>query len=253
MIRLILVTMLMIMACAAMAANVYLPPVRNIFTDGTIIPIYYNTSGARGLTALKLKQDVALFARLSSSKRISDATTIFNLMTTATANKLVKRASATAGTYDRVLEIKDKTGKIVYYVQQNGAITMGTPVPFSISSVYPVNGATNVSNGVWFHATSAGLGWIRQNPTTPAITFSKSRLENVGISNTYIVGSSLVPLSDGGRIYSFPNFSGARGGTYTMRVNRAVLIQTDGESTHSCGSAMTDAGGGICQSTFTMK
>ena len=247
--RLIMIAMAVLLTSAAIAANYYMPPVRNNPSDTTIVQTYNNTSGARGMTWLELKKQTSAFAHLSASRRIGSATQIFNLMTSATTNKLVKRADATAGMYTRVMEIKDHLGKIVYFIQRDGQVNFGTPTPLSISSVYPTNGATNISNGVWVDYSSSGGGRIRTNPLVPAVTYNKST--TVSISTQYIQGSSIAP-TDGNTVWPFLNFSGAAATTYTMKVVRGSIIQTDGETTSSCGTAMTDVAG-ICTSTFTMR
>lgn len=247
--RLNLIAMAVLLSSTAIAANYYMPPVRNYPSDSALFSTFQNTSGARGMTWLELKKQTSLFAHLSTSARIANATQIFNLMTTASPAKLVKRADPAAGQYARVFEIKDHAGKIVYFIQRDGQVNFGTPTPLSISSVYPINGATNVSNGTWFNYSTTGGGWQRINTTTPGVTYNKSTI--VSISTQYIQGSSIAPLGENAG-WVFPNFSGAAGATYTMKVVRGSIVQTDGESASSCGTAMTDISG-ICTSTFTMK
>ncbi|MBC7963798.1 MAG: hypothetical protein H7Y05_12740 [Steroidobacteraceae bacterium] len=248
--RLIITALLMLVAAACFAAAPWytVPNAKRLYDDSRIM-VYTNASGTRNLTGLQLKQDLNAFIRLSSSKRVADATQIFNLMTTGTSNKLVKRAAPGATTYTRLMEIKDNTGKIVYWINNSGQMVFGTPVALAVSTVYPTNGATNVSNGTWFNYSSTGLGWQRINTTTPAVTYNKQT--GVTISEQYIVGSAITPAGSEA-VWSFNNFSGAAGTTYTMKVSRAAIVQTDGETANSCGTAMTDIAG-LCTSTFTMK
>lgn len=260
--KLVLVTMLMLIAAAAFAAQQYynFPTATTIRDDARIL--IYNNNSSQNITGLQLKQETAAYAHLSSSRNIANATQIFNLMTTATANKLVKRAASGASPYARVFEIKNGLGKIVQYIVANGMMVFGTPVPLQITEVYPANGATNVSNGTWFNYTTAGLGWQRMNATTPSVTYNKQAFLNFSstavisspISQQYIVGSSIAPRQsdETPAIWRFANFSGAAGATYTMKVVRGSIVQTDGETTSSCSALMPDVAG-LCVSTFTMR
>lgn len=247
--RLIITALILLVAAVGMAAQQYYTfPTINSLRDDARVLVYSNLS-SKNITGLALKQEISAFAHLSAARRIGSANQIFNLMTTATATKLIKRAASGAGAYTRVLEVKDGTGKIVHWVDASGSLYFGTPISLSISSVYPANGATNVSNGVWVDYSSSGGGRIRTNPTIPAVTYNKSA--TVSISTQYIQGSSIAP-TDYNNIWAFNTFSGAAATTYTMKVVRGSIVQTDGESASSCGTAMTDVSG-ICTSTFTMK
>lgn len=225
--------------------------------DTDRILIYQGTTSAnRNVTGLALKQEISAYAHLSAARRIGSANQIFDLITSANSKKLIKRAAAGAGPYARVFEIKDGTGKIVQWTSAAGAMYFGTPLALSIPSVYPANGSTGVSNGVMFHYSSTTGGWDywqRINSTIPAVTFNKTT--DASISNLYIVGSSIAPqdsMGTSGIIWTFNNFSGAPGTMYTIKANRGAITQTDGETTSSCGTAMTDISG-ICTSTFTMR
>lgn len=253
--RLIVITIIISCAAVAFAGKQFNEfPLINLLRDDSRVLIYSNYS-TRNISGLALKQEISAYAHLSAARRIGSANQIFDLLTSANSKKLIKRAAAGAGPYERVFEIKDGDGKIVQWASASGAMYFGTPLPLSISSVYPTNGATGVSNGTLFHYSSTVGGWDywqRINSTIPYVVFNKST--DVSISNLYIVGSSLVPIDNfgGGKTWSFNNFSGAPGTTYTMRVVRGAIVQTDGESASSCGAAMTDISG-ICTSTFTMR
>jgi len=253
--KLFITTILVLCTAFAFAAQQwYTFPAVSSLGDATRVLIYSNLS-SRNMTGLALKQEISAFTHLSASRRIGTANQIFDLMTTANSKKLIKRAAVGAGQYDRVFEVKDGTGKIVHWVNASGSMVFGTPISLSISSVYPTSGATGVSNGTWFHYSSTTGGWDywqRINSTIPYVVFNKST--DVSISNLYIVGSSLVPVDNSGgqSTWAFNNFSGTPGTTYTMRVVRGSVVQTDGETTSSCGTAMTDISG-ICTSTFTMQ
>lgn len=247
--RLILITLAIFAASAALAANYYLPPLRSNPTSTTRIPAYFNSSGVRALGWDDVLQRASAYAHLSTSRRIGSANQIFDLMTTANAKKLTIRAAAGAGAYVRKFEIKNGSGQIVSWVNASGQMIFGTPQPLSITSVYPPNGATNVSNGVWADYSSSGGGRMRINTTAPAVTYNKST--DVTGSLQYIVGLGNQPTNTGVTSI-FYNFSGTPGTTYTIRVVRGSIEQTDGETSSSCGSAMTDMGS-YCQSTFTMK
>lgn len=254
--RLIVITIIISCAAAAFAAQKFNEfPLINFLRDDSRMLIHSNYS-TRNISGLALKQEISAYAHLSAARRIGTANQIFDLITSANSKKLVKRAAVGAGPYARVFEIKDGTGKIVQWTSAAGAMYFGTPLPLSIASVYPTNGATGVSNGTLFHYSSTTGGWDywkRINTTIPAVTFNKST--DVSISNLYIVGSSIAPqdiMGTAGIVWSFGNFSGTPGTMYTIRVVRGSITQTDGETASSCGTAMTDISG-ICTSTFTMR
>lgn len=250
--KLLIIAILMLTAAVCMAAQQYYGfPTVNTLRDDARVLIYSNLS-SKNITGLTLKQEISAFAHLSASRRIANANQIFDLMTTASSKKLIKRAPSDATTYQRIMEIKDSTGKIVYWINNSGQMIFGTPLPLAVTGVYPSNGATNVSNGTWFNYSSTDGGynyWARRDGTTPYISYNKP--VSVTISTQYIVGSSIAP-SSGNSTPAFSGFSGAAGTTYTMRSIRQSIIQQDGETTSSCGTAMTDIAG-YCQSTFTMK
>ncbi|MBC7964233.1 MAG: hypothetical protein H7Y05_14975 [Steroidobacteraceae bacterium] len=232
--RLIILCILIVSAVFAQAATMqyYSYPNAKRMRDTGRVLMYDNLSGSRNLTGAQIRSEV-----LGGN------------------GALVKQAPAGAGDYVRIFEVKNAVGTIVQYTQANGCLTFGTPTPLAIGSVYPANGATNVSNGTWFNYSSTSGGWnywARNNATTPAITFNKEPF-GAGITKTYIVGSSIAP-STAGAVLSFANFSGVPGAIYTLRADRTYLqtTQQDGETTSSCGSAMTDVAG-ICTSTFQMK
>lgn len=134
--------------------------------------------------------------------------------------------------YQRKLEVRDSTGKITMFATANGTMVFGTPAALAVASVSPVNGATGVDvNAV------------------PTITFNKAVAASV--AEIYLQGNSTAPVFDLGTqsIWYIPAAPLIHGTTYTVVVAKNNIVQTDGETSSSCGTAMTDVGG-VCQSTF---
>lgn len=223
--RLIVMLLLFAAALAAHAAGprqYYDYPDAARLRDSSRILMYDNLSGSRNITGAKLR------AELSSQP------VILGGIASPSSSALKKQAGAADGPYVRQLEVKDSTGKITMWINTSGQVTIGTPVPLSVVSVSPANGATNVPTS-----------------TAPKLTLNKST-NDVTISSLYIVGSAAVPIGDdysGNSIWVIPATL-APNTTYTIKFERQMIVQTDGETISSCGSAMTDVAG-VCSSTFT--
>lgn len=145
--------------------------------------------------------------------------------------------ATSANPYQRKLEVRDASGKITMYATANGTMVFGTPVPLAVTSISPVNGATGVS-----------IAAIPQLGTN--INFEAT------ISNLYVVNSSVVPVDASGAFAQVSNLWNIPATlqpntTYIIRFNRGSIVQTSGETTSSCGTAMADMGNGLCQSIFT--
>lgn len=159
---------------------------------------------------------------------------------------LIKQTSST-NPYARVYEQKDVTGKIVLFTTASGTLILGTPVPLAVSAIYPANGATNVPISL-----------------LPQLTLNKNSVAQLGDSNYTLVGVSTTTMCQNSDFWSEWTIGNkhilaapgcvpltlAANTTYTLQFQRLNIVQTDGETTSSCGSAMTDSAG-ICTSTFT--
>ena len=198
------------------------PTVKRLY-DNSRVQIYANASGSRNITGAQLKSEIV------------NQTSVNAAIATATnATPLTKRAGSGDGPYVRQLEVKDSDGKITMWVNASGQMVLGTPLSLTVSSVYPANGATGLTNAILRYT----------NP--PTIAFNKSDHPSGILTPT---GGSSAGHDSATSIFS--NFSGAPGATYTLTANRGTYVQTDGETTSSCGSAMADVAG-VCTSTFTM-
>lgn len=235
--RLVVICILFITAVTIQAATQQYynyPTVKRLYDNSRVL-IYANNSGSRNITGAQLKSEVVTQASVNAA-----------LATATNASPLIKQAGSGDNSYVRQFEVRNASGTIVAWINTIGQMVFGTPKALAVSSVYPANGATNVSNGVWFNFSTAGLGWQRINTTTPQITYNKDDHPAGVISPTG--GSTAVKRAE----YSvFDNFSGIPGAVYTITTNRLSYTQLDGETTSSCGSAMTDVGG-VCTSTFQM-
>lgn len=158
------------------------------------------------------------------------------LRTTPSDTPLTAQPISGDNPYKRVAEFKDSTGKITSYIQANGTMVLGTPVALAVSAVYPANGATGVAIDA-----------------VPYVTFNKAVY--VRLSTTYIQGDSTAPAGNPDtpgqptQTWTIPATLAA-GTTYTIKVVKNNIPQTDGETTSSCGTTMTD-NAGVCESTFT--
>lgn len=221
----IVILLLAVVALAAHAAGpkqYYDYPDATRLRDGSRMLIYDNLSGNRNITGAKLKEE------LSSSPVVLQA------VATPGSAPLKKQAGAADGPYVRQVEVRDSTGTITMWINASGQIHLGTPVPLSVVSVSPANGATNVSTS-----------------TVPRVTLNKTT-DDVTISSLYIVGSAAVPIGDdysSNSIWVIPAAL-VPNTTYTIKFERQLIVQADGETTSSCGTAMTDVAG-VCTSTFT--
>lgn len=223
--RLIVMLLLFAAALAAHAAGprqYYDYPDAARLRDSSRILMYDNLSGSRNITGAKLR------AELSSQP------VILGGIASPSSSALKKQAGAGDGPYVRQIEVRDSTGAITMWVNASGQIHLGTPVPLSVVSVSPANGATNVPTS-----------------TVPRVTLNKTT-DNVTISSLYIVGSGAVPIGDdysSNSIWVIPAAL-VPNTTYTIKFERQLIVQADGETTSSCGTAMTDVAG-ICTSMFT--
>jgi hypothetical protein len=136
--------------------------------------------------------------------------------------------------YKRVAEFKDSTGKITSYIQAGGTLVIGTPKMLEVTAVNPANASTGYAGG------------------PIAITFTKSPQATSG-SYFYVTGVTATPYpsTDYPAVIMVPAALWPNT-AYTLNVvkNSLASLQTDGETTASCGTAMADVSG-LCQSTFT--
>lgn len=223
--KLVFLVLLMTSCLAAYAAGprqYYDYPDAVRIRDESRLLIYDNLSGSRNLTGAKLKEE------------LSSQPVVFGTIATPATAPIQKQAGPADGPYVRQLEVKDATGKITMWVNASGAISFGTPTPLSVAGINPANGATNV-------ATTA-IPFILLNKSTPDVTGT----------NFYITGDSTTPwdsTSSAGVRWDIP-IALQPNTTYTINFDRLEIVQTDGEITSSCGTAMADVAGS-CQSTFT--
>lgn len=241
----------LLIPCALFAAETYYN-----FPDATSLPddsriLMRDGSTNKNITGLKLKQEIAAFANMSTTINLANTTEALDLLNGPSDTPLVKIPGPSAGTYTRTFEIKDSSGNIKMYANAAGTIVIagqlvlgGVPVALAVTDVFPDNAATSV-------ATSS----------VPYIDFNKGLTPS--ISTVYIVGNATAP------VYASVCISGcgegetpvnrlrvsipatlAAGTTYTIRVVKNSILQTDGETASSCGTAMTD-NAGVCESTFT--
>lgn len=175
---------------------------------------------------------ILMYDPATGSKNITGAT----IRTTPSDTPLTAQPISGTNPYKRVAEFKNSSGVITSYITANGTMVLGTPVALAVTSVYPANGATGVS-------TSA-IPQVGTNTTFEAT-----------ISNLYVVGSSTAPVSADGASSTSTNLWNipatlAANTTYTIRFLKNSINQITGDTTSSCGTAMTDVSG-VCQSTFT--
>lgn len=204
--------MLLIFAVNAFAADrtYYSYPDATTVPDNARILMYDPATGSRNVTGAKLRESVS--------------------------DTPISSQPIDSSPYKRVAEFKDSTGKITSYIQANGTLVLGTPVALAVSAVYPANGATGVAIDA-----------------VPYVTFNKAVY--VSLSTTYIQGDSTAPAGNPNtpgqptQTWTIPSTLAA-GTTYTIKVVKNNIPQTDGETTSSCGTTMTD-NAGVCESTFT--
>lgn len=223
--KLIVILLLAVVALAAHAAGprqYYDYPDAARLRDGSRMLIYDNLSGNRNITGAKLKEE------------LSSSPVVLHAVATPGSSPLKKQAGAADGPYVRQVELRDSTGTITMWINASGQMIFGRPAPLSVVSVSPANGAIDVPTS-----------------TIPVVTLNKSTAD-VTISSLYISGSGVVPVG-----YDYTSFTVwaipvplAPNTTYTIKFERQMIVQTDGETTSSCGTAMTDVSG-ICTSTFT--
>lgn len=222
--RLFIPIAILLCAASALAAGSYYytkPDAATLPDNGRILMYDPNTNSDKNITGSILKQQV-----------VPSQQTILDSIAAPSATTLRKQSPAGASPYSRQVEIKDSTGKIVTYITANGAIRIGTPRSLAITGVWPANGATGVAVTSW-----------------PYVTFNKDVMLN--ITMMYIVGDATAPYAPGeNTAWYLPTVSLLPNTTYTIRVARQLITQTDGETASSCGDAMLDVAG-VCQSTFT--
>ena len=232
----LLIVIILPVICIAAQRQWWDAPDSATLPDNSKIQIYDPATGSKTITGEHLKEQAV------------------DAINTPRDTTLQKQPATSTNPYQRLYEAKDASGNIKWYVTAKGKMVIGLPKDLAVSSVYPANGATNVSNGTWFNYSSTSGGynyWGRINTTTPAVTLNKSI--SASISTIYIQGSSIAPGSNyDPTVWTFGSFSGAAGTTYTMKVVKGYIVQEDGQTGSSCGSAMTEVAG-VCQSTFTMR
>ncbi|QOX78732.1 hypothetical protein FY034_07250 [Trichlorobacter lovleyi] len=220
MIRLLLVIALLLPVQAlAATVNPWEKPAITTLPDTAKVSVY-DGSVLKTITGPNLKTDVIDAIKLPSSQVIG------------------VQPAPTAGAYERKFEVKDKDGLIKMYINASGTVVIAgqlvlgsTPVPLAVSSVAPANGATAQSIIVY-----------------PAVTFNKG--VSLSLSTMYIQGNSTAPVMGAdGATWNIPATL-AYGTTYTLKVVKNSILQTDGETSSSCGTTMADVSG-VCQSTFT--
>jgi hypothetical protein len=216
------------------------PDATSLPPSGRILMYDPNTGTDKNITGTVLRSQVA---------PSTDET--LTAISQPTDKALSVQPSSTASPYYRKTEFKDKDGIIKMYINAGGTVVItgqlilgSIPVALAVSSAYPINGATGVDiNAV------------------PYVVFNKGA--NVSLSTLYLDGNSTAPVLQevclsgcvGGQIpiverrYTIPAAPLIHGTTYTMKVVKNSILQTDGETASSCGTAMTDVSG-ICQSTF---
>jgi hypothetical protein len=239
--RMIFITLVMLIAVSAVIAaekQWYTYPLAGGgLRDTGRMMVYDNLSGTRNILGSKLKTEV-----LGGS------------------GPLVKQAPANSGDYVRTVEIKDASGIIKMWINESGQMIFGTPAPLSFSSVYPANNTFGIVNGYEYVDDGMG-GYVRIGGLIPYVQFNKTTIANISTLSLWLVdlgggetptGIAPTPQDGGYTKWGFLNFSGAHIGSYQMRVVRGSVPQTDGETTSSCGSAMTDVSG-TCISSFTMQ
>lgn len=222
MIRLILIIALLLPVqafAAGSSATWWDKPATTTLPDAGKVSVY-DGSALKTITGANLKTNVIDAIKAPSSQVIG------------------VQPAPTAGAYERKFEVKDKDGSIKMYINASGTVVIAgqlvlgsTPVPLAVSSVSPVNGATAQSIIVY-----------------PAVTFNKGA--SLSVSTMYILGNSTAPVvGDTSATWNVPATL-SYGTTYTLKVVKNSITQTDGETTSSCGTTMTDVSG-VCQSTFT--
>lgn len=228
-----LILALMMIPAVLFAAETYYN-----FPDATSLPdagriLIRDGSTNKNITGLKLKQEIAAFANMSATINITTADQLLTTLDNPVTRALTKKSATDASQYARQMEVKDSTGKITYYVQSNGTVVVGTPAVLTVSSVSPANGATGFAGPI---------------VTT---TFNKDPLS---LSSSYIYVNGKTTTNGYGSTQNIVQSTAylAPSTSYTFKVVKDTLatLQVDGETTASCGTAMTDVSG-VCQSTFT--
>lgn len=162
------------------------------------------------------------------------------LRTTPSDTPLTAQPISGVNPYKRTFESRDSNGNINYYTQANGnvvvvgVLTIGAaaPAPLTVSSIAPANGSTGFIGG----------------PIT--LTFNKYP-NSTSSAYMYVNGVTTTNIWPGGSaITSTAYLAPSTSYTYKVVKNTLATLQIDGETTASCGTAMTDVGG-VCQSTFT--
>jgi len=245
--RLITICLIFIAAVSFAATTQYygFPDAVRMKANDRIL-MYPNASGSRNLTGTQFKYEAAG----GDAPLIKQAQNSYSSVNPNTPNSI----------HRRVLEVRNRTGVIMQYITAAGRMVLGTPQALAINSVSPVHGTTNLFNNYSVRrcafttcSTMTGVYWNGKKMTTP-IYVQYNKGSGVTTAQQYIVGKPLAfdpTMSQGGKI-QFLGFSTASATTYTLRVMREAIVQTDGEWTSSCGANMTDMGG-YCESTFSTR
>lgn len=213
MIRLLLIiTLLLPVQALAATVNWWDKPATTTLPDTGKISVY-DSSALKTITGANLKA------------------TAVSAVNAASDTPLQKQPLSSSNPYQRVAEFKTAAGVITSFITANGTLVIGTPKALAVSSVAPSNGATAQSIIVY-----------------PAVTFNKG--VGLSVSTMYILGNSTAPVvGSTSATWNVPATL-SYGTTYTLKVVKNSITQTDGETTSSCGTAMADVSG-VCQSTFT--
>lgn len=163
----------------------------------------------------------------TGSKNVTGST----LRTTASDTPISSKPVSSSNPYQRVYEGRSSDGTITSYITANGILVIGTPHVLTVSSIVPANGATGFVGG----------------PIT--LTFNKDPL-STSASYMYVQGVTTANGANNNIITSTAYLAPSTSYTYKVVKNSLAPLQTDGETTASCGTAMTDVSG-VCQSTFT--
>jgi hypothetical protein len=245
--KLYIVTLIVLCAASIQAAQlIYQFPDAGKMADTDRVYVYQSTGGNRNLTGSQFKYE-ALGGDDALSKQAQSSYSSVNPNTPNSVHR-------------RVMEVKDRTGKIMQYVTAIGRMVIGTPKALDIIGAAPASGTTGLFNNYSVRrcafttcSTMTGVYWNGKKMTTPVnVQYNKGVIVNT--SQQYINGVSLgfdSGYTTGTKVQFLP-FSSAAGTTYTVRALRQSILQTDGEWTSSCGAYMTD-NAGDCELTFSTR
>ena len=189
---------------------------------------YYNYPDA---TTMPDNGRVLMYDPALGSRNVTGA----KLRTSPSDTPITAQPKTDTNPYKRTYESRDTNNNINYYVQANGGVvvvgtlTIGAlaPAPLAVSSIVPANGATGFAGG----------------PIT--LTFNKYP-NSTSSSYMYVNGVTTAnSWPGGGVITSAAYLAPSTSYTYKVVKNTLATLQTDGETTASCGTAMTDVSGEI--------